>query len=101
MKPLIKDIDKDEALIANTSHFRAEFKIPQYIMLVDRDNELLINLENLTSIRMFLDLVHKRESFSIKEFLFDDKGVVFNKTERFTNQIILSIYNKEKLQRNE
>lgn len=98
VKPLMKDFDFDEKLLEGVEIFRKKFEIPQYIMLADRDNELLVNLHNLTSIRMFLDMVHKRDSFVIKEFLFDDDGIVSGENGSYTNQIILSIYNKEKLQ---
>lgn len=88
--------NNDNKLLIKVSDFRTTMQMPQYVMLVDRDNELLINLNNITSIRMLLDTINKRDSFILKEFLFDKNGIVQNK-EYYTNQFVISFYNSEKL----
>ena len=70
---------------------------PKYLIIADGDNELLINFGNLTSARMLLETVRKRETFKITEFLFDENSAVKNDNNYYTNQIVLSFYNKQKL----
>jgi len=76
---------------------RDSLKIPQYVMLADGDNELLVNFGNLTSVRMLLDTISKRGSFKLTEFLFSERGVVKEGDEYYTNQVVISFYNEEKL----
>jgi len=66
----------DEALSEEISKLRDKLMIPQFVMLADGDNELLINFNNLTSVKMLLSTVKKRASFKLTEFLFSDDGVV-------------------------
>lgn len=91
-------INYENELLNEIRKFRMNKKIPTYVMLVDGDNELLVNLENVTSIQMFLNCVKNRMSFKIKEFLYVEDGIVKNENnEYFTNQIILSFYNSKKV----
>ncbi|WP_268225446.1 lantibiotic dehydratase family protein [Sinomicrobium oceani] len=101
VEPLKKEQKDDEKLRKSIRDFCDKRKIPQYTMLTDGDNELLINFGNLTSVRMLLDTVKKRSGFKLTEFLFakgskirDDRG------QHYTNQIVLSFYNSKK-QKNE
>ncbi|MBF4472437.1 lantibiotic dehydratase family protein [Flavobacterium sp. HJJ] len=90
---------EDSDLLFNISLWRNKNKIPQKVLLVDSDNELLINLENVISIKMFLNTVKNRNVFKIKEFLFTDDGIVrgTDPSEYYTNQIVVSFFNKERL----
>jgi polyhydroxyalkanoate synthesis regulator phasin len=94
---LQKHADEEEKLIDLMNGFRKERTIPQFVMLTDGDNELLINLENLDSVRMLLDTVRKRESFKLTEFLFGEDGVVKSEDNQayYANQIVLAFYNSE------
>lgn len=65
IEPLLKVKNEDSELITATKNFRGYLQIPSYAMLADRDNELLVNFENLTSVRMFLDIVGKRDEFKL------------------------------------
>ncbi len=89
----------DAELIQSFQLFRNEKKIPQYVMLIESDNQLLVNLENILSLKMFLNTVKNKLSFKIKEFLFNESGIVKNHDDNHyhTNQIILSFYNSSKL----
>ncbi|WP_264550579.1 lantibiotic dehydratase family protein [Flavobacterium sp. N2038] len=89
----------DYELIQDFRLFRNEKKIPQYVMFIESDNQLLVNLENLLSLKMFLNTVKNKRSFKIKEFLFNESGIVKNHddNQHHTNQIILSFYNSSKL----
>ena len=46
---------------------------------------------------MLLNAVSKRISFKLTEFLFSNEGVVKKDKEYFTNQVIISFYNEQKL----
>lgn len=99
IEPLLNLSNNDSELINEFIVFRENKKIPKNIMLVDGDNELLINLENLISIKMFLNTIKDRPYFKIKEFLFNEDGIVksLDGQEYYTNQIVISFYNSEKL----
>lgn len=84
-------------LIKELNKLRNKLKIPQFVMLVEGDNELIINFENLCSVRMLLNIVRNRVNFTLREFFFGNRGVVKNGDEYHTNQIILSFYNEERL----
>ncbi|WP_340065517.1 lantibiotic dehydratase family protein [Ascidiimonas aurantiaca] len=97
IEKMLKVINDDDALEKELQAFMKTKKIPQYVMLSDGDNELLVNLRNLTSARMLLDTVKKRGSFKLTEFLFDENSLVKGDDGYYTNQIVLSFYNEDKL----
>ena len=77
-------------------------KIPGYATLVQGDNELLINTRNVTCLNMLLDLVKKEKRIQLKEFLHNENGPAHSDDEKtWTNQIIISFYNGEKLKEND
>lgn len=95
IKDLIEHSGDIKILLQMTKSFREIWKIPKFAMLVEGDNELVINFENATSIKMFLDTVYKKEKFKLTEFLFCDDGIVKKGQEYFTNQLIIPFYKKE------
>ncbi|MEX0315614.1 MAG: lantibiotic dehydratase family protein, partial [Allomuricauda sp.] len=97
IEPLLNHKNSDNELWTEAQKFRKRFQIPQYAKLADGDNELLVNFNNLTSVKMLLDAVSKRTSFKITEFLFVDDGVVKQGQEYYTNQVIVSFFNERKL----
>ena len=101
IKELINNQDDDEKLYTTTISMQDQLNIPQYIILIDGDNELVINLKNLTSVRMLLNAVNKRKYFTISEFLFDEDGIVKKEEEYYTNQVVVSFYNEEKLRKSQ
>lgn len=94
---LLKIRNNDGQLTEELASFRRTLKMPKFAMLADGDNELLVNFQNLTSVRMFLDTVEKRTDFKLTEFLFAEGGIVKHKAEYYTNQVIVSFFNEEKL----
>lgn len=96
IQPLLDTREDDTDFKNIISQFKASKKLPDLVMLKDSDNELLINLNNLLSVRMLLDTVKKRTSFQLKEFL-HDQGIVKEASNSFSNQIIVSFFNEHKL----
>ncbi|MEO0507158.1 MAG: lantibiotic dehydratase family protein [Bacteroidota bacterium] len=87
-------IRKDkEALQKKIKGIREERRLPQYVLLVDGDNELLINLNNYSSVLMLLETVKNRDEFVLKEFLHQSEGLVHSEKGYHTNQVIMSFYN--------
>jgi len=97
IEPLLKTINTDKDFLLAIQKFRDTLKIPQFVMLADGDNELLINFNNITSVKMLLNTVSKRPSFKLTEFLFSDEGIVKEGKDYYTNQVIVSFYNEQKL----
>jgi len=46
---------------------------------------------------MLLETVKKRPEFKLKEFLHAQESIVKKDTENYTNQIVVSFYNEQKL----
>lgn len=89
---LVKTINDNEFKI-KVKQWKEKFNLPDYVLLVDGDNELLIHLNNLLCIKTLLSLVKKRPGFQLKEFLFNsEKALVKRGEENFTNQVIFSFY---------
>ncbi|RNL68585.1 hypothetical protein ED312_23265 [Sinomicrobium pectinilyticum] len=98
VKHLYNVIDDNIKLKEKIGQFKETKNIPQYISLLDGDNELLINLHNLDSVKVLLETVKNRNSFKIAEFLFMEDGIVKNeKGESFANEIIVPFYNSKKI----
>ncbi len=93
LKPNIDDFELEYEL----KRLRKEFQMPQYVTLSEGDNKLLINLENLTSVKMLLNTVKTKEAFVLVEFLFDNDCIVKNEKGFYTNQLIVSFYNSRKV----
>lgn len=103
IKPFVQFVDHDsKTLMSEVAKWRKIKRLPQYVLLLEGDNELLINLKNITSIQMLIKHIKNREEFTLSEFLFFNKGLVKSQDDEgyYTNQIILSFYNKEKLGNN-
>lgn len=99
-EPLLMQIEDVDNLKTEVAKLRERFRLPQYVLLGEGDNELLINFENITSIQMLLDSIKRKSVFFLSEFLFAEKGIVKSSSGYFTNQLILSFFNENKLLHN-
>jgi len=89
----ITSIKEDDQLMDQITRWRKVRNIPKWTLLVDFDNELLINLENIDSIRVLLSLVKNRVSFQLNEFLFNPDNLIVNDGNKtFTNEFIFTFY---------
>lgn len=85
-----------EKLRNKIKEFRDEKGLPQFVLLVDGDNELLVNLNNYSSVVMLLETIKNRDEFVLKEFLHQNEGLVSSEQGYHTNQVIVSFYNAVK-----
>lgn len=93
LKDTLNQNDDFEKAVKN---FKTSLELPQYVTLMDGDNKLLINLDNLTMVKMLISLVKKRPRFTLVEFLFSDNEnatVKGKEGENYTNEFIVSVYN--------
>ncbi|MDH7446917.1 lantibiotic dehydratase family protein [Aquimarina sp. 2201CG14-23] len=97
IKEIVNNINDENNLLIAVKNVRDKYTIPKYILLVEGDNELLINLENVNSIQMWIQQIKKKSNFKITEFLFTEKGIVANGNQCYTNQIVVSFYNQKKM----
>lgn len=92
---LIK-LKSDKEIEEKTKAWKEKIELPDYVLLADGDNELLLNLNNLLCIKTLLSLVKKRPGFQLKEFLFNsERALVKRGDESFTNQVIFSFYKSQ------
>ena len=86
----------DTEIKEKVQQWRKERNIPQLALLTEGDNELLVDFENVLSIKMLFSAIKKREGFELKEFLFDRENavVVDERGEVFTNEFIITFYKK-------
>ena len=98
---MVKAMKDDKLLKQAMKLFMKAHKIPPYVLLKDGDNKLLINFDNLSLVRILLQIVKDRNHFTLTEFLFGEECLVKNeKGESYTNQVIISLYNEAKLHNN-
>jgi thiopeptide-type bacteriocin biosynthesis protein len=92
-------VNKNGPLDAETLSAYLEIrKVPQFFIVSEGDNELLIDKNQSALMKIFLDLLKKRQSLFIKEFLFDpgQYPIVSGDGEFLNNQLIAILVNKEK-----
>ncbi|GAB5472044.1 MAG: hypothetical protein Mars2KO_01430 [Maribacter sp.] len=98
IKDLFEESENTRNFAIEVNKWRSKLKLPKYALLTDGDNELLINFNNLTSVRMLLDTVKNRSEFLLSEFLFSKEGIVKSENSYHTHQIVISFFNNQKMQ---
>lgn len=94
---LLMSYYNESSIVEKISYWRTKKQLPQYILLVESDNTLMIDLENNNTVRILLDTIKNKEKVLLEEFLFLEDTIVKNKEERYTNECIISFYNEHKL----
>lgn len=94
--------EKKESILNLTKKWKEKWQMPDLILLVDGDNELLINLTDELSLKMFVAEIKKRPNINLKEFLFDEKTALVRDEQgnAYTNEFI-AILQKGTFQYNE
>lgn len=82
----------------NVREWQYLWSIPQYILLIDGDNELLVNLNNELNMKMFLSVIKNQQKIVIEEFLFDVNDFLVKDASGngYTNEFIAIFYRHEK-----
>ncbi len=100
LKPLLARQDASEALLNEVKAWASAQNMPQYVVFVEGDNKLVVNLHNATSVQMWLTAAKKKDRITLHEFLHAEAGLVKrtdNPQVHYTNQVVVAFYNHEKL----
>ncbi|AWK05748.1 hypothetical protein HYN56_16490 [Flavobacterium crocinum] len=84
--------NNDEAVFNYVKKLRTKFNLPKFVLLNEGNSKILVNLENINSIKILLNIVKSKESFQISEFLYKKDSIVRRNKEKFTNEIIIGLY---------
>lgn len=103
IEKLVNSIENELVFTELLEDFIMKKKLPNYVLLEEGDNELLINLHNLTCVKMLLRYIKNKNQFKLVEFLHSNNYLVKNElqTEYFTNQIIISFHKNDFENKNE
>jgi hypothetical protein len=73
--------------------WRERLCIPRLVVLPDGDNELLVDTESLTSIRVLYSVVKKRPSCTLREFPFNMESSLLKRgANAFTNEFLFTFH---------
>ncbi|MDB5088855.1 MAG: Lantibiotic dehydratase domain protein, partial [Mucilaginibacter sp.] len=97
---LIQEYQQKESissLLEKVNEWQDKFKIPDFVLFTEVDNELLINLKDELSIRMFLSIIKNRYNIVLKEFLYDTKTCINDiNGDSYANEFIASLIKIQK-----
>ncbi len=96
-KIISKEYNEGVTTLAANNTWRTLHKISQWVLLVEGDNTLPLNLLNTACIELLQNHAKKNKSFILEEFLFTEDLLVKQGDKGFTNQCVISFYNNEKL----
>ncbi|MBW6483313.1 MAG: lantibiotic dehydratase [Vicingaceae bacterium] len=83
-------LENADNLRKKVNEWQKEWFLPNLILLADGDNELLIDLSNELSLKMFVSEIKNRKFIVLKEFLFDEKTALVKDEQgnAYTNEFI-------------
>ncbi len=97
IRNFLEILHNEEKLLKEIKKWRKERQIPKFVVLQEGDNELLINMNNYTCVKLLLSLTKNKKTFKLVEFLFleDENGK--SEKDYFANQVVISFFNEQKL----
>ena len=89
-------IKENEELLFETSKWRNKYKLPTKMLLPDGDNELLIDWDNVKSIKALFPIIKGRKSIMLTEYLYNPKYSIVKDEfgNSYPNQCVVSFYKK-------
>ena len=83
--------------IQKVNEWRTKWNMPERVVLADTDNTLLINFEDLLSIKMLAGAIKQRDHILLEEFLFDSKDTIVTNGngDHYTNECIALLLKNE------
>lgn len=96
LKPLIT-AKTDELILKEIKRLKKILQLPSLLLIAEGDNELLVNTENLSSIKMLIETIKNRPFIKLNEFIFNEKNLIVkdSKGNGYTNEIILTLFKSE------
>ena len=91
-----RDAQDDKHLLQIFSEWRRSRNIPQYVLFIQSDNKLLLDLTQLFNIKLLIDIIKKRNWFFVEEFLFEKDSFVKQNDDFYANEMVISFYNYSK-----
>ena len=90
------EIISQEKLSAITE-FKNQWKLPDFFVLADGDNELLVNLKSKESVDTFIKTIKGREFIVLKEFFLPENKLVSDAHNKpYNNQFVAVLMNNQK-----
>ncbi|MGE0078157.1 MAG: lantibiotic dehydratase family protein [Bacteroidales bacterium] len=91
------NLKNDNELYVEVNTWRNKLRLPDWVTLVDGDNELLIDLTSVFSIRVLLDTIKRRTSFKLKEYLHhpEKNSIKDENGKSYANQLVLAFYKND------
>lgn len=92
LRTILKSKDSENKIFRFQKFLKSK-NVPDMVLLVENDNELFVNINNLTMLTILLETLKNRNSFVLKEFFQTTDSFIKNNTGKFSNEIIISFYN--------
>ncbi len=77
--------------------WREKWRIPRYVLLIDHDNELFIDLESRPYLHMFAGQIKKATTITLKESLFHRPNTIVKdeQGQHYTNEVIMAFIKQQ------
>ncbi|HEX2195493.1 MAG TPA: thiopeptide-type bacteriocin biosynthesis protein, partial [Actinomycetota bacterium] len=87
---------KGDGVFARMQEVRAARRIPRFVALADEDNQLMVDLDNVLSVEMLVELVRRRPHFRLAESWPDPEGLVVSSDRGpYVNEVLIPFVRTE------
>lgn len=87
------DISDESGFLEQVKVWIRKRNIPSKVLYVEYDNELLIDLENIISFRLLLQILKTKRNILVEEFMYSDETSIVTDGDRcFTNEFVFSFF---------
>ena len=95
IETLLHHLNDKPTLLTQVSKWREVHKIPEMVQVVNGDNTLVVNLNNYTSLCMFVESVKNKSAFILEEFLW--QKVSGSQPKNQSAEFVISFFDQIKL----